>query len=425
MVQEIRTQPSIFGRIGQGFGQGLAESIPKEIEHQRLRSGLQNLANQSDQGNLSPAQFLAQAAGTYGATPQIVQSFGELARQQARGQALKNQNTQQASAFPQRNSQSTGQPESKIPSLTKEDVFAKAQEGYIPSTIEERDEIASKAYNSNPAFFGNDPQKALDWADQKIFQEEKIAEAYQKKHKNLSEIQDKVIERLKGQSEKLNTKVPADLYTQIEDQAIQDTKPRKDGGRGLTEQQTIKEYGEKLDDASRVFSKIKEVGAWGTSLRPAGESLRSLKNLQKDMKKLGQTDNFAKRLQSEIKLSPKMSYAIAEPVSDIPGLNLELQRLPEGNVNETPFETIYDVPGTLEIASRLAKYVKENELASPLAIAHELEKKGYDAAKWLQYLTDHSDELNLRKRQSEQASTPLNIVTPWNDWWLSSFTGIK
>jgi hypothetical protein len=80
---------NIFGRIGENLGKGLAEQIPKEVEHQRRKSDLQGLANDSDKGNLSPAQFLARAAGAYGSTPQTIQSFGELAKQQQLRKAYK------------------------------------------------------------------------------------------------------------------------------------------------------------------------------------------------------------------------------------------------------------------------------------------------------------------------------------------------
>ena len=36
-------QGDIFGRIGQNIGQGLAESIPREAQNQRLSSGLENI----------------------------------------------------------------------------------------------------------------------------------------------------------------------------------------------------------------------------------------------------------------------------------------------------------------------------------------------------------------------------------------------
>lgn len=417
-MAQLISKGNIFGRIGSGIGRGLADQIPKEIERSRLQSGLKEVGQAKDQ---TPFQQFAALSSVPGVTPQMIQSGSELLRQQARGQALAQQNRPKESPFPQRQQQTQSQKPSDVPSLTKEDVFAKAQEGYIPPTIEERDSIAGEAYNSNPAFFANDPQKAIDWADSKIAQEEKIAQANQIKHENLSKIQDNVINRLKDQSSRLNAEIPAELYSKIEDEAIQATKTKKEGGKGLTEQQAIKEYGEKLNNASRDFAKINEVGDWGISLRPAKDSLRSLKELQNTMEKLGQTDNFAKKLISQNKLSPKLAYAIAEPVSKIPELNSTLAKIPP-IVNTRSEDPKYE---TQKIAPVLSKFLKENEKASPLAIAHELEKKGYDVSAWLQYVTDHAPELNLRQRQSEQAATPINIIKPWNDWWLSIFSGLE
>jgi len=82
--QKIK-QGNIFGRIGTGFGQGLAEQLPKEVERSRLAYGLEKLANQKD---LTPFQQFAGLVSQPGSTPQIVQSGTELLRQQARGKAL-------------------------------------------------------------------------------------------------------------------------------------------------------------------------------------------------------------------------------------------------------------------------------------------------------------------------------------------------
>lgn len=420
-------QGNIFGRIGEGLGKGIGEQLPEEIQRGRLASGLQDL---SQQQGLSPFQQFSGLSSLPGVTPQMIQSGSELLRQQARGQALadfQNQkNRPQPSPFPPR--QTAAEPASNIPSITQQTPLEKIQEGYIPPTIEERDAIAGDAYNANPAFFGNDPQKAIDWANTKIAQEEKIAQAYQTKHGNLNAIQDNVVKRLNDQSKKLETNIPAELYSRIEDEAIQATKSKKEGGRGLTEQQAMKEYGDKLNDASRDFAKIGEIGNWEITQRPAQTTLRSIKALQNKMEELGETDNFAKKLISESKLSPQMAYGQAEPVNRVPALNGLIKSLPElsrphaGGLKVKPSSA---PKKTLEIAPRLAKIVSENPKASPLAIAYELDKKGYDAETWLQYVTDHARDLDLRQRQAEQAATPINLIAPWNDWWLSAFSGLE
>ena len=79
------SQGDVFGRIGTGLGQGLSEQIPKEIQHQRLSAGLQQLGNES--ANLSPTEFLTKAYSTYGITPQMVQSLGEAAKYQRQANA--------------------------------------------------------------------------------------------------------------------------------------------------------------------------------------------------------------------------------------------------------------------------------------------------------------------------------------------------
>ena len=429
-------QPSIAGRIGTGIGKGLAEQLPEEITRGRLSHGLQQIGNQPNQ---DPWQAFTQFASTPGVTPQMLQSGGELLKQRARGQSLANlQNQPKPNPFQnlkdRQGTQAT--PGSNIPSLTSEETSAKAQQGFIPRTEDEKLQSAGQRYNENPGLFGNDPQKAIEYEDRADATNQAIAQANQTKHANLTHTQDNVVERLGKQYSRLNggnPNVPAELYTKIEDEAIQATKPKKDGGGGLTEQQASKQFSDKLNDAERTFAKVDEItgpdgwlgGGWNITQRKPAETLRTMKNTQQEMEKLGQTDNYAKRLISRAKVSPMLGYAIAEPVSRVPQLGSILRGIEPGQAQNTLFETVGNVAKTLEVAPQLANVVKNNEKASPLAIAYELQKKGLDPTTWLKYLTDHANELNLGTRQVEQASSPINLVTPWNDWWLESFTGIE
>lgn len=428
MCAQYIKQGDIFGRIGSGIGKGLAEQLPEEVTRGRLAAGLKNLSQQEGQ---SPFQQFAGLAAIPGATPQIIQSGADLLRQQARGQALADfqsqKNQPKPSPFPPASPQNVGKPGQPAPSITQERPLAEIQQGAIPPTREEEFARAGQLYNENPARFGNDPQKALDFVASETERNQAINQAYQAKHENLNRIQDNVVNRLENQYKKLNSgkpRIPAELYSQIEDEAIRATKSKQEGGEGLTEQQAMKKYGDKLNDADRDFSKIDELGNWGITLRPAAATLRSMKELQNKMEKLNQTDNFAKELISKTQLSPTLAYAIAEPVSRVPVLASNIKGLPSIKIRDATPPSQIAVPKTLEVSPKLAELVKNNEKASPLAIAYELEKKGYDPQTWLQYLTDHASELNLRQRQTEQSSSPPNIVTPWNDWWLQSFSGL-
>lgn len=71
-------QGNIFGRLGSGIGQGIAETLPKEIERGRLSQGLQQLGQQQ---NLSPFQQFSALSSLPGVTPQMIQSGTELLKQ--------------------------------------------------------------------------------------------------------------------------------------------------------------------------------------------------------------------------------------------------------------------------------------------------------------------------------------------------------
>lgn len=412
-------QGNLFGRIGSGIGQGLAEQVPKEIEHQRLKAGLQEL--ERDSANLDPMQFATKAFGTYGITPQMTQSLGELAKQRMRGKAIGEQGSTPI-PFPQPDPSTSGSP-SEVPSLTQESTFAKAQEGFIPRSEPEKMATAGQKYNANPAFYGNDPQKAIEYENQIDKTNQERAQAFQTKHENLSNIQDNVVNRLQGQYNKLKGNVPSDLFSRIEDEAIQATKPKSEGGRGLTEQQAMKEYGKKLDDISREYSDLNTVtGGWNVTNKSAKDTLGTLKALQSDFEKRNDTRNFAETLVKNGNSYP-MAYAIAEPVHREPALNKELSRIPAINETISRLNPIDPIAKTLEIAPKISKLLGSN--GSPLAVAHELEKKGYDGSTWLDYLIEHRDDLDLKESQAKQLDKNRNLIPTLNDWWLSAFSGIK
>lgn len=417
---------NIFGRIGTGIGKGLAEQLPKEIERGRLSAGLKELEGQKD---LSPFQQFSRLAAIPGITPQMIQSGSDLLRQQARGQALAHQQSMQnqprPSPFPTQTNKGT--PTNLPPSITKGNILERVQEGYIPPTQDEIFEEAGRRYNENPALYGNDPNKAIEAAEVAASREQAINEAYTKQHEKLSHIQDNVVQRLKQQSDRLGVQIPNDTYSTIEDEAVQATKPKKDGGQGLTEQQAMKKYGKKLDDISRQYAKIGEItGGWAITGRSPSNTLRSLKGLQKEFAERKDTNNLALNLISDASITPKLAYSIAQPIYDVPEANKILKELPKLPTLKPLSKFIpLTTEETLEASEKLAPLLSKYENLSPLAIAYELEKKGYDPDAWLQYVTDNKKKLNLRERQANQLDTPNNLFEPWNDWWLRAFTGIE
>lgn len=428
MSYEVK-QGNVFGRIGTGVGQGLAEQVPKEIERNRLSSGLQQFEKES--ANLTPIQQLARLSAIPGITPQMIQSFGELGRQQAKGQALqafKDQNQAPSVKFPERQAQNQGR-ESNVPSITKEEPLAKIQEGYIPPTQDEIFAGAQRRYEANPDLYQRDPNKAIEAEEQNALRQEKINEAYLRQHEKLNAIQDNVVNRLKAQSDRLGAEtVPANVYSKIEDEAIQATKPRKDGGRGLTEQQAMKEYGEQLDKVSREYKAIESLGGWGITGKSPQKTLNSFENIRKDFEKRNDTENLAQTLISKAQVSAPTAYSLAQPVKNSPEINNIIKNLP------TPYpqkdlKAIYPnfpVEKTIEVSQKLAPLLSKYPQASPLAIGKALQAQGYDAQTWLDYVVKNKDKLNLKKNQSDQLNLPGEGFLPnLNDIWLQSWTGME
>ena len=422
-------QGNIFGRIGSGVGKGLAEQLPKEIERSRLASGLADVSKQS--AGRSPFENLAALGGVPGITPQMIQSGSQLLQQQAQGNALarsqEQQNQPKPSPFREANQQNQS-PNSQVPSITKEEPLAQAQKGYIPPTQDQIFEDAGRRYNENPALFGNDPNKAIEVAEKSALRDKQINDAYKEQHQNLTAIQDNVVNRLQSHSNKLGTNnIPANVYSKIEDQAIQSTKPKAEGGRGLTEQQAIKEYGQELDKIDRDYSGINGIGNWSITGRKAKDSLNSLAALQKKFEERNDTENFGDKLISTNKLSPDLAYSIAEPVHREPKLNNELQRIPDiqlyagpSNKGKSPDEIDKE---TLKYSAKLAGYLGKK--GSPLAVAHELKKKNYNPEIWWDYLKTHRDDIGLSEAQGRQLDKPVSFAGTINDWWLQSWSGIE
>lgn len=80
MVQVIDTGGSVAGRIGKGFGKGLAEQIPKDVNRYLLSSGLQKLASSTE---TNPMKQLASLYSIPGITPEIANQAQEYLRGQA------------------------------------------------------------------------------------------------------------------------------------------------------------------------------------------------------------------------------------------------------------------------------------------------------------------------------------------------------
>jgi len=130
MAQQIK-QANIFGRIGTGLGRGLAEQLPKEVERERLSSGLQSF--EQEHQNLNPMQQLARLSAIPGVTPQTIQSFAELAKTSNQANAYRN-----LGGYKNR------------PGAGTQESGGAAPSGYVPQNQQEADWLASMGMAKQP-----------------------------------------------------------------------------------------------------------------------------------------------------------------------------------------------------------------------------------------------------------------------------------
>lgn len=418
---------SIFGRLGKGVGKGISEALPREIERGRLGAGLKKLERASTEENLTPMQFFTRAAALPGATPQIVETLGKLAKQQMQGQALKGfAGKEGAAAFPGAGKAGVLAEEGGAPSITTRTPIEATLNPYIPKTTQELTARAGQLFEENPAFFQNDPQAALQYAQQEDQQEQARNQALQGQRINEQNVQGTVTSALRQQQQNLGAQVPSNVYSDIENEAIQAVKSVKDGGRGLTEQQAMKEYGDKLDLISRDYSAIDALGNWSLTGKKPSETGNAIKSLQHKFAQRKDLENFANSLQSKNALSAPLAYNLAFPMRDNKALQNEFSKIPNIERQAIPYRAPPSrekvVKGTQDLIPSLA--AKMGKEGSPLSIAHELKIRGYDPSLWMNYLRENREKLDLSERQGRELDKATNLATPLNDVWLESFADL-
>lgn len=455
MVQVINDPYRSRGAsLGNAFGEGLAEQLPKEIERYRLSNGLKNLMKNAP--NQDPMQTFAEFVSIPGVigNPQLMHTFGGLINRQMQGKSLKDYFNNQQQSEPSTIDKETPSPfpgtenlskndiensrERKYPSLTTHESFSNMRNLYIPKTEDDIINDASRRYSENPGLYKNDPDIAIETARRADQIEQNRSKSKMEQHGILTSLQDDVVNRLREFSNRLNAQVPADIFSKVEDEAINATKSKEEGGEGLDSQQAMKKYGEKLDKISREYDKINSIGNWGIVTKKPSEILNSMKSLREKFASRNDLRNYAQTLMSSTQITPEMSYSQAYPVNKYPELNDVLKDIPDASKNKNMSR---QMPGwiprygalppqegelkkeTLRISKKIFDVLGD---ASPLSVSYELNKKGYPADIWIDYLIENKSKLkNFSAEQEDQLGISTGAMFNLNDYWLKEWTGIK
>jgi len=416
---------SIFGRLGTGIGKGLAEQVPKEMERNRLASGLKSLGEQK--GN-TPFQNFAGLVGTAADYPQVVQTGGDILRQQSIIDSIKrNEPTAPIGDYKPLN-----QPNEGPKSATRPESTEAALKPYIIPGGAEQENMARKRMVAEPHVYPN-----IESARQSVANEisGNVQESNSKleKRKLEQDVQNDTEGRLKDEIQTLGAKVPGKAMSKLQQKAVEDVRSGK-----ISPDEAKVKYGKEADEMSRAFSNILSWGNMSLVTKNSKDVIQAMDTVRKSAKEGGYRKEAADSMIADNGVTPQFAYATIYPVNEIKSLNDELKSL----TNIKPrIEKVPGLPGlgglglgrpnnvnsakeTEKIAPILARAMGPH--GSPLSICYELEKKGYDTNVFKKYLTDNEETLNLTSDQKDELQKPQPSFFGWlNDWWLKSFSGIR
>jgi hypothetical protein len=413
MVQEVRTQPSIFGRLGQGLGQGLAESIPKEVERNRLTSGLKNF--QENMAGKSPLQLGTELVGIPGLTAEHLYTLSPLIRQQQIREAggIKGQRTQTGETTPFVNPnpsaqpKPTGQPKSKTSSVSQTEHENKAAQNRTLKSIEAtRAQLQpiirkndTELYNEsaemsrdNPIAFPT-PQDALPI----VTQNENTRIANLTENRNVGNAADVISSKLRTGIEnrwgkdKSSGRIPDTVQSSLLSKAEHQLADPKNK---LSEQHIIDKFGKIGDDIAEKDTVLEDRSkhGWLSGNYTPDKILSTINNSRGAYKEAGALREFGDIISEKFNLDAPGSAYLAFPPSNKKANQIvnSLQKLP---VNQFGVRVSTSPKSAIQAADQLSNIfdTSENSEDSILSYAMALKQKNIDPDVFLKRLNQNKE----------------------------------
>lgn len=451
MVQKI-SQGDIFGRIGTGFGQGLADQLPKEIERNRLSSGLAQF--EQDYQNLSPMQQMARLSSIPGITPQMLSSMGELAKQgnlrsayeraagmgepgmrrdqpppgyqwgQMEGRTYEEGPYDQRGGIPQegeeaprripKKSPNVDPSESGQPQIVQGNPLDEKMVPRAPWTPKERNKS-----NSDYIRMGFTPQESerLTAEDEQRYLAE--PKAYQEQNEHFKKVRGEAREELINQLELKTQKKGDKLLGDLTGEMINNLERGLQRDLRLKPNSTLSDVANDWSNRGLELAKTKKQVE--TLMKTTGvESILKGDEIEKDLKtyadifkRSGNSEEYQKMLTSKLGMSPQGAASIAYPLSK--GLKSYIKSYrPIPSYNPEDF-----AKASKKAAIEVMKNLTPEDSLQAIAAAFN-EKGEFDQRSFFDQLREDSDDLPLTDRQRRELAVGAkkNILFKWGDFLI-------
>lgn len=427
MVQVIEQQGGIWGQLGKGFGQGLAEQIPKEIDQYKLSQGLKKIGEQE---GLTPFQQFANLASIPGATPQMIQSGADLLRTQGIRNAYqrmagaspeetqvvqpqdKFQNVPFAGIKPgQSQSKAAVQPEFGQPQISEENPLRPQA---IPAKPWTQQRFNQEVANNFQKFPGITQPEAIAMATQAQEREMARPIAEQARDEYKEKVQEKAVSKFNDfLKTKLERTEKEGVYKDITGENLINLQRGMERDLRLNPNASYDDVADKWSTKALDLAKTKTQlntlanRDFESKLNPLKKeaTLNKLRAYQKIFEDSGNSEEFFNKLQSDFSLSPQGAAWIAYPrTKEVAQFvsSVKPSTLQNTNANSRKY------------ADKLKNMITSDD--SLLSIAREIRNKDpyFDQQAFFDELAQDQDRLSQRQ-QREIGEGPSDWLPSWGD----------
>lgn len=413
MVQVIDDPFSgnIFGRIGKGIGKGLSEQIPKEIQQQRLASGLKRFAQESE--GLTPLESFTKLASIPGMSPDILYTARPLLERQqqtsafrrrtgARGEGLGGKGAGVARGGGQGISpgmQPESQAEYGLPGNDLEPGAAHPSTGFLspreieedkkrllkPATQAQIDSLANDYLDSGETF---DIAEAKKMAEAEFEQTRKAQQTQNKGFRDLMQERFKTV--LQGSGLNDFSEIKGEMTQALLDQG--EAMMRRDG---LSPEAAAQRMSNIALELAKSSNKLKEMGSFMGMFTPSKNKISDLQVQKKQFEKYGFGELFDDLAASSLGITPMQAAHVLDPVKS-GALKKELEGIktkgPKGTVSELSDQKLDNIIKSITPKDNISD------------IEYYLREKGADLSQFKRRILELSDEnkIALTPRQRRQ-----------------------
>lgn len=432
MVQEIQldSKGAMFGR---GFGQGLADQLPKEIERGRLSAGLKSIGE--NKGNLNPYQQASELINLPGMTPEKLAILQPLLERQnanrdaktlaASGQNGQGQQPQQQPVSnpgnpQQTHNKATAQPQNEEHGLITRGPQQAALNPIPPLTTEERRSRGAELHTQYPSKFPTTTageEEAVRERQSQIDQQNNLINQGTAQSALRKELEAEVDKRLNYDLQKEGQEKFIDVPGNYIKKKIDDEDKLVASGKKTT-LQAAEDASKDINSYAKVRQANKTEGKkWMLSKKPT-ETRSLIDSQRKAYAERAELDTFVDDLITNHDLSRARAEAIAYPLNSNKSLKGWIDNQPKKSFLQSIANTTKDQDKGRKLAKELPKYLGLNDSLGSVIVG--LSDKNIDPGTFIDQVRKMHDnnEISLSKHNADLLNK-LGTTTPTiGDWFL-------